>query len=80
MVTGHRPGATTTANVYIVLHGCHSDSGRLWLNGSGRSFASGSVDEFSVISDCVGGVESVRVGHDNSGPSPGWFLTQVSLL
>ncbi len=79
METGSRPGATTTANVYVVLHGCHGDSGRLWLSGSGRSFASGGVDQFSVTCACVGSVESVGVGHDNSGPSPGWFLAQVTL-
>ncbi len=87
--TGNRPGASTTANVYVILHGCHGDSGRLWLSGSSESFASGAVDQFTVtmsgdgvggVTDGVGGVESVWVGHDNSGPSPGWFLKQVPLL
>ena len=82
METGNRPGAATTANVYVILHGCHGDSGRLWLSGSSGSFASGAVDQFTVTSGVggVGGVESVWVGHDNSGPSPGWFLKQVPLL
>ena len=78
METGKMPGASTTANVYVELCGSHGNSGRLWLNGSGRSFMSGGIDEFTVESGCdVGGLESVTVGHDNTGPGPGWFLKQV---
>lgn len=77
--TGNCPGASTTANVYVILYGCHGDSGQLWLAGGGKSFGNGCVDEFTF--ECerdIGEIESVKVGHDNSGPSAGWFLEQVN--
>ena len=81
MTTGTRPGSSTSANVYLILHGCHGDSSRLWLSSGGRTFQSGGIDEFDIVSHCdVGALEMVRVGHDNSGVGPGWFLEKVSSL
>ena len=37
-----------------------------------------SIDEFMIECPCLGRLEKVRIGHDNSGFGPGWFLEQVS--
>ena len=35
------------------------------------------VDEFSLESPALGQIQRVRIGHDNRGPAPGWFLDKV---
>lgn len=77
-LTGRRPGAGTNANVYIILHDHNSHSDKIWLDNSRRSFLSGQRDTFEVKTGRLfSTLEAVTVGHDNSGPSPGWFLEQV---
>ena len=79
VTTGSCPGAGTTANVYVQLHGNGSSSGRVWLQGSGRGFRAGQTDSFDVLSPClVSPLETITVGHDNKGSEPGWFLEKVA--
>ena len=53
-------------------------SGRLWLESAGQTLLPGQTDSFSLISSrLVTPVETLTIGHDNSGPSPGWFLEKV---
>lgn len=76
--TGTCPGAGTNANVYIILHGRDSHTGKIWLDNGRRTFLPGQCDEFDVTaSDRVSPIETLTVGHDNSGPGPGWFLEKV---
>ena len=35
------------------------------------------VDEFFVECPCLGTMQRLRIGHDNSGAGPGWFLDKV---
>lgn len=80
ITTGDRPGSGTNANVYVTLHGegVEGDSGRLWLEGGGRTLRPGQTDRFSVTSSVLlSPVEALTVGHDNSGVCPGWFLEKV---
>jgi len=35
------------------------------------------TDEFFIESASLGKLKRLRVSHDNSGPSPGWFLDKV---
>lgn len=35
------------------------------------------TDEFTIESASLGKLQRLRIGHDNSGPSPGWFLDKV---
>ena len=78
VLTGTCPGASTNANVYIVLHGLNNDTGKIWLDNGRRTFLLGQNDEFDVSSSVmVSPLEMVTVGHDNSGPGPGWFLDKV---
>ena len=34
-------------------------------------------DEFTVECPCVGPITRIRIGHDNSGVGPGWYLNKV---
>ena len=34
-------------------------------------------DEFVVESIALGSLQKVRIGHDNTGPGPAWFLDKV---
>lgn len=78
--TGDQPGAGTSANPYVILcgkGGTHSD--RLVLDNGNRSLCAGQIDHFRVkySGRLYSPLESVTVGHDNSGPSPGWLLREV---
>ena len=78
MLTGTCPGAGTNANVYIILHGRDNHSGKIWLDNGRRTFLPGQQDEFDIATNVrVFPLEMVTVGHDNSGPGPGWFLDKV---
>lgn len=78
VVTGQRPGAGTSAGVYVVLCNTNEDSGKLWLDNGQRALSPGKTDIFEVSScKLFSPVESLVIGHDNTGPSPGWFLEQV---
>ena len=35
-------------------------------------------DVFVIDTPALGPLEKIRVGHDNSGPGPAWFLEKVS--
>ena len=39
-----------------------------------------SIDEFVIECPCLGRLEKIRIGHDNSGFGPGWFLDQVGVI
>lgn len=76
--TGERPGAGTTANVSLVLCGREEASEKLALDNGCKSFLSGQTDSFEVATPTLfSPLESISVSHDNTGPSPGWFLHQV---
>lgn len=78
--TGDRPGAGTSAGVFVVLCGgpkCET-SGKLWLDNGQRALLPGQRDTFVVTSPkLVSPPQSLTVAHDNTGPSPGWFLEEV---
>ena len=79
--TGDRPGAGTSAGVYMVLYGGPEagSSGKLWLDNGQRALLPGQRDVFVVTSPkLVSPPESLTIAHDNTGPSPGWFLEEVS--
>ena len=76
--TGSCPGAGTNANVYMILHGRDNHTEKMWLDNGQRTFLPGQKDEFDVTTTVrVSSLESLTVGHDNSGISPGWFLDKV---
>ena len=79
MVTGEKLGAGTDADVYIQLFGDAGESVEKRLDNARNNFEKGRTDVFPVDIPTVGELKRVVVRHDNSGPSPGWFLQNVSL-
>ena len=77
--TGTQRGAGTSANVYLTIFGTDGTSGELKLETSRNNFERGRTDEFTV--ECsVGEIQRIRVGHDNSGAGPGWYLDQITIM
>lgn len=73
VATSDLRGAGTSANVYITLFGSAGDSGARCLESGAKNFERGRSDIFELVAD-VGELESIRIGHDNSGLSPNWHL------
>mmetsp|Transcript_22009 Transcript_22009/g.66009 ORF Transcript_22009/g.66009 Transcript_22009/m.66009 type:complete len:2411 (+) Transcript_22009:238-7470(+) len=80
--TGDIRHAGTDANVYIVLFGENGDSGRIALRNSlshSDKFERAMTDVFKIETAEFGCLQKIRVGHDNSGIGPGWFLDRVEI-
>lgn len=75
--TGDVPDAGTDANVYIKIYGTEGSVGPADLDNDADNFERDSVDHFTLELSSVGEVESIDIGHDNSGDCPGWFLDRV---
>jgi hypothetical protein len=77
--TGDVPNAGTSAKVFIVMHGGPNgkkDSGKIMLEGG--KFQKGRTDIFEIpIAEELSPLTYIDIGHDNSGPGPGWFLDKV---
>uniref|UniRef100_A0A673VN22 Oxygen-regulated protein 1 n=1 Tax=Suricata suricatta TaxID=37032 RepID=A0A673VN22_SURSU len=80
IVTGDLENAGTTATVSLCVYGEVSCSGPIIL-GSGKYqlFNSNSADIFKVNLKDIGEIYKIRIGHDNSGPDPGWYLEDIRL-
>ncbi|XP_053277048.1 lipoxygenase homology domain-containing protein 1 [Pleuronectes platessa] len=80
--TGDKKYAGTDANVYAILFGENDDTGVVNLKSCKtykNKFEQGMINEFTVEAVDLGDLEKLRVGHDNSGGSPGWFLDWVEI-
>ncbi|XP_076139289.1 lipoxygenase homology domain-containing protein 1-like [Alosa pseudoharengus] len=80
--TGEKKYAGTDANVYAILYGTKDDTGIINLKASKthkNKFEAGMIDEFTVEAVDLGRLKRLRIGHDNSGGSPGWFLDWVEI-
>ncbi|XP_074659812.1 lipoxygenase homology domain-containing protein 1-like [Tubulanus polymorphus] len=75
--TGTVRGAGTDANVILQMFGSLGDSGEIKLNNSKNNFEKGQKDEFTVSCPHIGKLDRIRIGHDNKGPAPGWFLDKI---
>ncbi|EDO49842.1 predicted protein, partial [Nematostella vectensis] len=79
-ITGSQPDAGTSANVFFQLHGDKESTEEILLKDENANlFARSGMDKFKVETRDVGKIESLRVGHDNAGPSPEWYLEQVCI-
>ncbi|XP_072267298.1 oxygen-regulated protein 1 [Pyxicephalus adspersus] len=75
------PSAGTTSQVYIMFYGHLRASSPVFLYSSqDDAFQSGREDTFDVNIGDVGDVYKIRIGHTNSGVSPGWHCEEVQLL
>ena len=73
----------TTANVAIAIYGTDGDSGVLPLGtnlGNRLMFARGNTDTFVLQAEKhLGPLLAIRIGHDNGGENPSWFLADVRI-
>uniref|UniRef100_A0A3B3ZLT1 PLAT domain-containing protein n=1 Tax=Periophthalmus magnuspinnatus TaxID=409849 RepID=A0A3B3ZLT1_9GOBI len=80
VITGEEKGAGTDANVFITIYGSNGDSGKRQLRQKFRNlFERGQTDRFLVEMLDMGELQKVRVEHDNSGISAGWFLDRIEV-
>ncbi|KAK2837787.1 hypothetical protein Q5P01_014999 [Channa striata] len=80
--TGEKKHAGTDANVFAILYGENDDTGIINLKACKNyknKFEKGMINEFTVEAVDLGDLEKIRIGHDNSGASPGWFLDWVMI-
>ncbi|XP_063722696.1 lipoxygenase homology domain-containing protein 1-like isoform X2 [Symsagittifera roscoffensis] len=79
--TGSGKGSGTSANVFLTLFGSQGDTGEHNLRKmKPNAFSKGSEDEFIIENvGSIGTLERLRVGHDNSGLAPGWYLLSVTV-
>ena len=85
MTTGDVRSASTSANVFIVLHGGDDgdkNSGRLVLrNDNDNNFERGRTDIFQVeTADCLSPFHHITIGHDNTGLGAGWYCEKVNFF
>ncbi|CAL8249227.1 unnamed protein product [Merluccius merluccius] len=80
--TGEKKYAGTDANVFAILFGENDDTGIINLKACKNyknKFEQGMINEFTVEAVDLGDLEKLRMGHDNSGGSAGWFLDWVEI-
>uniref|UniRef100_A0A8C5BBE6 Lipoxygenase homology domains 1b n=1 Tax=Gadus morhua TaxID=8049 RepID=A0A8C5BBE6_GADMO len=80
--TGDKKYAGTDANVFAILFGENDDTGIINLKACKHyknKFEQGMINEFTVEAVDLGDLEKLRMGHDNSGGSTGWFLDWVEI-
>ncbi|XP_072269601.1 lipoxygenase homology domain-containing protein 1 [Pyxicephalus adspersus] len=80
--TGDKKNAGTDANVFIILYGEKDDTGLMNLKASKTNknkFERGQTDVFTVEAVDIGSLKKIKIGHDNKGPSAGWFLDWVEI-
>ena len=79
--TGAWKGCGTTANVGIILYGENGCTDSICLTHPELEktfFARGSVNTFTLyLSRPLGALFKLKIWHDDSGQSPGWFLHEV---
>ncbi|XP_068093489.1 oxygen-regulated protein 1 isoform X2 [Hyperolius riggenbachi] len=80
VATGNFPNAGTDATVFLYVYGEDSDSGPIMLgSGSDQLFNVNSADTFQVNLKDLHKPYKIRIGHDNSGDSPEWYLEEIRL-
>uniref|UniRef100_A0AAQ5YHT5 Lipoxygenase homology PLAT domains 1b n=1 Tax=Amphiprion ocellaris TaxID=80972 RepID=A0AAQ5YHT5_AMPOC len=80
--TGEKKYAGTDANVFAILFGENDDTGIINLKACKNyknKFEQGMINEFTVEAVDLGDLEKLRIGHDDSGGSSGWFLDWVEI-
>ncbi|KAM5222354.1 lipoxygenase homology domain-containing protein 1 isoform 3-T3 [Ctenodactylus gundi] len=80
--TGDKKNAGTDANVFITLFGTQDDTGMTLMKSSKTNsdkFERDSIEIFTVETLDLGDLWKVRIGHDNTGKAPGWFVDWVEV-
>ena len=79
MYTGHPSDSGTTAKVFIIISGREHDTDpRALVDSTNTALKAGGVDTFLLsVPAKLGRIDHVRVWHDNTGKSPGWYLNRI---
>lgn len=82
--TGAWRNSGTSARVCMILYGTDACSGTIELSYSRDDrrelFSRGNTDNFLfTVDQPIGSLVKIRVGHDNSGGNPSWFLNNISI-
>ena len=81
ITTGGWNNSGTTANVSMILNGTENTSGIIKLTCDRQLFAQGNTDNFLVhLNTSLGSMRNVQIGHDTSGDSPSWFLSEILVV
>ena len=80
LFTGEANNAGTDANVFISVFGNSSSFIHYALDNAGNDREQGSIDTYSIETNYLGNLHTIRIRHDNTGDRPGWFLNKVSIL
>ena len=86
ITTGVWRNSGTTAKVAIEIYGTDENTGIIQLNldepgVNNFIFNRGNTDVFVLrVENALGAVQGVRIGHDNSGESPSWFLEEIVVV
>ncbi|XP_060929737.1 lipoxygenase homology domain-containing protein 1-like [Limanda limanda] len=80
--TGAMFGAGTDSNVYINIYGETGDTGerRLRKSNNLNKFEKDQEDYFDISAVDLGVLKKLRIRHDNSQASAGWFLDRVEIV
>ncbi|XP_075351577.1 oxygen-regulated protein 1 [Mycteria americana] len=80
VVTGDFETAGTTATVSLYAYGENKASGPIILGtGKHQLFNPNSEDTFKINLRDLGQLYKIRIGHDNTGNDPSWYLEEVRL-
>ncbi|XP_028399329.1 LOW QUALITY PROTEIN: polycystic kidney disease protein 1-like 2 [Dendronephthya gigantea] len=79
--TGSRQGAGTTARVVFTMTGDENETLPVWLHDRERPcFQRGQTNSFVVsYPHGVGDLSYIQIWHDNSGSSPSWYLSRLTI-
>ncbi|XP_074196134.1 lipoxygenase homology domain-containing protein 1 isoform X9 [Rhinolophus sinicus] len=75
--TGDILGAGTDADVFINIFGEYGDTGERKLDSDKKNFEKAAEDNFTLDAPDLGQLMKITIGHNNKGPSPGWFLNKI---
>ncbi|XP_056288043.1 lipoxygenase homology domain-containing protein 1-like isoform X2 [Pseudoliparis swirei] len=80
--TGTMWGAATDADVYVNIYGEIGDTGerRLRKANNLNKYEKGHEDIFNITAVDLGTLKKLRIRHDNSQASAGWFLDRVEIV
>ncbi|KAL9967119.1 hypothetical protein ACROYT_G025287 [Oculina patagonica] len=86
ITTGVWRNSGTTAQVAMEIYGTDESTGIIQLSSDEPGvkkflFSRGNTDVFFFhVNNRLGGIQGVRIGHDNSGDSPSWFLEEIVVV
>ncbi|KAJ7354735.1 hypothetical protein OS493_030511, partial [Desmophyllum pertusum] len=86
ITTGVWRNSGTTAKVAMEIYGADHSTGILQLGllepgADNLLFSRGNTDVFVLkVDKPLGAIQGVRVGHDNTGENPSWFLEEIVVL